>query len=301
VAPVWATKGWVACVPQPALDLTIRAFFSEEAERELAAAAGGKLPDGSWKRFQVSWALRRAIAGGSDQPWHSRPLSGALAAADALLKDGARHEWRGAPVALARRAERTSDPASRQRALAVLALNEVESPAALPALWQLAAVDEGDGTTMLTFRSITGLDPRCPAPKRDADTRTSWLARELRRRQLSPGIWRRMIEQAVDAGPRGIALAEEEIWREDRTSVGLAGAVGALAGRRSAGAHADAARGCIIRMLEHGDAEVRLASARALQYVAQPGTEAEKALEGALEDPDQRVVEAAELALRRGR
>ena len=299
VAPVWATKGWVACVPQPALDLTIRAFFSDEAERELATAAVGNLPEDSWKRVQASWAARRAIAGGTDEPWYS--LLGPLVTARTLLEDGARHEWRGLPVELARLAERTADPATRQRVLAVLALNEVRSAAALPALWRLAAVVEDDGAVMLTFRSITRIDSRCPTPKRDADSRTRWLARELRRREVSAGVWRRMIEEAVDAGPRGIALTEEEIWRGQRAGLELAGAVGALAGRRSAGAHADTAGECIVRLLEHGDAEVRLASARAMLYVAEPGSEAEAALQRILGDPDRRVAAAAELALRWGR
>lgn len=297
VAPVWATKGWTAVVPQLALDAAIGMLFEAEAEGALALMGSGPLPEGRWDRALIAWAARRSIAGAAATSEFDASVGNAMIASYHLMQDADTHERRGVPEALAQLAENWGGD-MRQTALIILLAGGERSPGALAPLWRLARGVEDDLAARRTIWALMLLDPRCPPRDRGPDARTVWITRSLRAHELSSAAWRSMIDEAVDSGPRGLALVEDQIWLSLRPAADLAGAVGSIAGRRSAGEHADIACAALTRMLEHPVADVRLASAKALLYVAGPGSEAELALRRALGDSDPRVVEAAERALR---
>lgn len=280
VAPVWATKGWIAAVPQPALDLVLQLWFAEEAERQLTSRAGAT----AWERAMTSWAVRKRLGElprreelamiGSDAE-ASRPSLAFLVEVNRTRTDcimlflvAKPHERRGLHLALARAAERCDGVRARELLLEPLARHPRLSSSVSDVLWRMAGSVEQPSLARDLMGLIRLTDPSMPQA-RETEAYVCWVERMLRTRWLSPAMWAVLIEVAARFDPSSVVVVEREVQRRPEQDLGEA--VRILDEVSVYGSHQQAIHSTICRLVDHPDPRVRRACAHAL-FTA-PGTQ----------------------------
>ncbi|MFG0283033.1 MAG: hypothetical protein ACF8R7_01305 [Phycisphaerales bacterium JB039] len=203
VAPMWMTRGWIAAIPAPVLDVIFGAVFADRAE-ELCAEWGlyewppGQWPppppDGAWRRTLIAWRLAREL----DATDGAGADAFSIAAAWSVLDAGGPEQRRPiieAIIRLPRRALR--DPQLRPLAFRLLRWAGPDAHRAIEHLWTMAPGVE-DRDTYGFIQAICAIDPSFQpgAPL----TRAQWYEQALAR-PLSHDL--------------RIQIAYRAIWYED--------------------------------------------------------------------------------------
>lgn len=298
IAPVVATKGWVAAVPQPALDVAIGAVFADEAA---AVVASTSVPRSDWKQALMHWEVRRRLRTFALAPEYlgrtlnadeHQEASHLLDCAFILLMSDRTRSLTGSMALLA---ERTSDPWLREYVLRVLIEAPAMSRSKVVPLWRLAAVTE-DPLSARLVEAILSTDPACPDWS-NTEAALKWFKGTLAKGGLSDPVWRRFARKASRFHPSAVPLVESAIRNRP----------GAIASEAAAEMHTLALRGinqhaiypALHRLLDHPDPQVRRECVLGLSYGVTVYPAGLDAIRRCMKDEDAGVVSEARLALLR--